>query len=71
METRNGGGSWPAPGHGGSGSTPPQSTTINVTITPTGPEGSHVSGHLYVDAFDGFTANSDELIDLPYAYTVG
>ncbi len=49
---------------------PGQSATILVTITPTGAKGSTVKGHLYVDTFDAYTGNSDELIDLPYAYTI-
>ena len=50
---------------------PGQSTTITVTITPTGAPHSLVRGHLYVDTFGFLTGSGDELIDLPYAYTVG
>jgi hypothetical protein len=50
---------------------PGQSATITVTITPTGTPGSVVHGHLYIDTFSVVTLDGDELIDLPYAYTVG
>ena len=50
---------------------PGQSTTITVTITPTGAPHSLVRGHLYVDTFGFLTGSGDELIDLPYAYTIG
>lgn len=49
---------------------PGQSTTITVTITPSGAHGSKVSGRLFVDSFNFFTSAGDELIDLPYSYTV-
>jgi Subtilase family len=49
---------------------PGQSATILVTITPSGAKGSVVNGHLYIDTFDGLTGNSDELIGLPYSYTI-
>ncbi len=55
---------------------PGASTTIVVTIAPTGPPGSTVSGTLYVDDyalgnefFDG-PVESDELAAIPYGYTV-
>ncbi len=50
---------------------PGQSTTITVTITPTGAPHTLVRGHLYVDTFGFLTGSGDELTDLPYAYTVG
>jgi hypothetical protein len=50
---------------------PGQSVTITVTITPVGPAGSVVRGHLYIDTISVVTFGGDELIDLPYAYTVG
>jgi Subtilase family len=57
---------------------PGQSATINVTITPSGPAGTVVSGNLYVDDFDSAVpppaysqASGDELAALPYEYTVG
>jgi hypothetical protein len=40
-------------------------------ITPSATRGSLVQGHLYIDTVDGFTGAGDELIDLPYTYTVG
>jgi len=72
------------PAKHGSGSTPPPSVgpgpvTLNpgetvvltVTITPSAPAGTVVRGHVYIDDFNFFTAGGDELIDFPYAYTVG
>src|SRR5262249_25030292 len=50
---------------------PGQTGTIMVTITPTGPEGTIVTGHLYIDTVDLFTDGGQELISLPYQYTVG
>ena len=57
---------------------PGQTGVITMTITPTSPKGTVVKGHLYVDTFDffvGFFVNNggsgDEMIDLPYTYTVG
>jgi hypothetical protein len=50
---------------------PGKSATISVTVTPGATKGSVVRGHLYVDTFNQFTLGGDELIDLPYAYTVG
>jgi hypothetical protein len=54
---------------------PGQTGTINVTITPAGASGTAVAGHLYVDVFDGSVApggqeSGDELVALPYAYTI-
>jgi hypothetical protein len=49
---------------------PGESTTITVTITPSGAKGSVVTGHLYIDNFNFALAAGDELIDLPYAYTI-
>ena len=54
---------------------PGQTATINVTITPSAPSGTTVSGKLYVDDFltsvppFGQEA-SDELVGLSYTYTV-
>jgi hypothetical protein len=50
---------------------PGQTTTITVTITPSAPKHSVVRGHLYIDTFNFFVGTGDELIDLPYTYTVG
>ncbi|HEY7815105.1 MAG TPA: hypothetical protein VIC62_17800, partial [Nakamurella sp.] len=55
---------------------PGQSATINVTITPSGPAGSVVSGTLYVDDFlTNVPAygqqGADEMGAIPYTYTTG
>jgi Subtilase family/Peptidase inhibitor I9 len=50
---------------------PGRSVTITVTITPTAAKGTTVRGHLYVDTFSQVTSSGDEVIDLPYTYTVG
>ncbi len=66
---------------------PGQTATIPVTITPTAAKGTVVTGTLYVDQLVvGSTAalnaidfadpaptepNADELVGLPYQYTVG
>jgi hypothetical protein len=50
---------------------PGQSTTITVTITPSGAHGTVVRGHLYIDTWNFFTDSGDEVIDLPYTYKVG
>jgi hypothetical protein len=55
---------------------PGQTATIDVTITPSASPGALVSGDLYVDDLAGPLASSgqtagDELIALPYKYTVG
>ena len=55
---------------------PGQTATIPVTITPTGPAGTQVSGTLYIDdtdlfVFQNFTDFSGgEVAALPYSYTV-
>jgi Subtilase family len=54
---------------------PGQTSTINVTLTPSGASGSVVSGTLYVDDADlvqfGETApNGNQVAALPYEYTV-
>jgi hypothetical protein len=50
---------------------PGQSGTINVAISPTDPIGTKVSGFLALETFNFTTFSSDELVSLPYAYTVG
>jgi hypothetical protein len=55
---------------------PGQSATVNVTITPSGPSGSVVSGTLYVDDFlTNVPAygqqGADEMGAIPYTYTIG
>jgi hypothetical protein len=55
---------------------PGASTTITVSVTPSGPPGSRDSGTLYVDDFSlGLPFfgifQSDELAAIPYSFTVG
>ena len=57
---------------------PGQTATVNVTITPSGPKGTVVSGNLYVDDFDSNVpppvtsqTSGDELAAIPYTYTIG
>jgi hypothetical protein len=55
---------------------PGQTTTVNVTITPSASAGTVVSGNLYIDDFltnvpPFGQQSSDELSALPYEYTVG
>ena len=57
---------------------PGDSATVNVTITPSGPKGTVVSGNLYVDDFDSNVpppvtsqTSGDELAAIPYTYTIG
>jgi hypothetical protein len=54
---------------------PGQSATVNVTITPSGSSGTVVNGTLYIDDFltnvpPYGQQGADELIGLPYSYTV-
>jgi len=49
---------------------PGQTGTITVTITPSGASGTVVRGTLYIDNFDFFTDGGDELVALPYTYTI-
>jgi hypothetical protein len=50
---------------------PGQSGTILVTITP-GPTmaGKTVTGFIYVDTFNQVVFTGDEIVSLPYSYTV-
>jgi hypothetical protein len=55
---------------------PGQTATVNVTITPSAPSGTVVSGDLYIDDFltnvpPYGQQGSDELSAIPYEYTVG
>ena len=55
---------------------PGHSATLYLDITPSGPAGSTVSGDIYVDdtsslSQDGYTPTGDQLVALPYHYTVG
>jgi hypothetical protein len=49
---------------------PGETGTIWVTITPSGPSGSVIRGHLYIDSVDLNISQGNELKDLPYAYTI-
>ncbi|MCW2885750.1 MAG: hypothetical protein JWL58_2612, partial [Streptosporangiaceae bacterium] len=40
-------------------------------LTPTAAKGTVVRGNLYVDDFNTFGGDGDELSALPYTYTVG
>jgi Peptidase inhibitor I9 len=50
---------------------PGQSGTITLTITPSAPNGTVVSGFIAVDTYNSATFSGDELINIPYTYTVG
>jgi hypothetical protein len=55
---------------------PGKSATIEVTITPSAAAGTVVSGHLYVDVAESDIppygqVSGDEVVALPYEYTVG
>jgi hypothetical protein len=54
---------------------PGQSTTLYLTITPNAPSGSRVGGTLYLDDSSqvtqyGTSPSGDQLVALPYSYTV-
>jgi hypothetical protein len=46
------------------------SCSITFTITPSGPHGQVVRGHLSVQALDLFGPTTDDLASLPYAYKI-
>lgn len=50
---------------------PGQSGMITLTITPNAAPGTVVSGFIAVDTFNQATTSGDELINIPYTYTVG
>ncbi len=50
---------------------PGQSGTITLTITPSAPKGTVVSGFIGVDTLNLATVSGDELVNIPYTYTVG
>ena len=51
---------------------PGQSGVINVTITPDATQvGNPVSGFLYIDTFNPIVQTGDEVVRIPYSYTVG
>jgi hypothetical protein len=41
-----------------------------VTITPAGAAGTTVSGFLYIDTFNFDTSTGDEVVRIPYSYTI-
>jgi hypothetical protein len=47
-----------------------QSGTINLTITPPSQVGTRVSGYLYIDTFNPNVSTGDEVVRIPYRYTV-
>jgi hypothetical protein len=50
---------------------PGQSGAITITITPNARKGTVVSGFIAVDTFNKATSSGDEIINIPYTYTVG
>jgi subtilisin family serine protease len=50
---------------------PGQTATITLTITPSAPKGTVVRGFIGVDTLNLATISGDELINIPYTYTVG
>jgi hypothetical protein len=50
---------------------PGQTGTITLTFTPTASKGTVVRGFIGVDTFNGATAAGDEIVNIPYSYTVG
>ncbi len=50
---------------------PGQSGTITLTITPSAAKGTVVSGFIGVDTLNLATVSGDELVNIPYTYTVG
>jgi hypothetical protein len=50
---------------------PGQSGAITVTLTPNASAvGSTVSGYLYVDTYNPQTGTGDEVVRVPYSYTI-
>jgi hypothetical protein len=49
---------------------PGASGTINLAIAPTAPVGSVVSGYIYIDTFNQNLLTGDEVVSIPYSYTV-
>ena len=50
---------------------PGQTGTITLTITPNAAKGTVVRGFIAIDTFNLATNSGDELINIPYTYTVG
>ena len=45
--------------------------TITLTIAPTAAQVGHtVSGYVYVDTYSSFVGTGDEVVRIPYSYTV-
>jgi len=50
---------------------PGETGTINVTITPNPAQtGTTVRGRIFIDTFNGTVQTGDEVVSLPYSYTV-
>jgi hypothetical protein len=49
---------------------PGQTGTVTLTITPSAPKGTVVRGFIGLDTLNLATASGDELINIPYTYTV-
>lgn len=50
---------------------PGESGTITVTLTPNAAQvGSTVNGYLYVDTYNSNTTTGDEVVRVPYSYTI-
>ena len=50
---------------------PGQTGTITLTITPSAAKGTVVRGFIGVDTLNLGTISGDELVNIPYTYTVG
>ena len=51
---------------------PGQTGVIHVTITPNPAQvGTTVRGHIFIDTFNGTVGTGDEVVRIPYSYTVG
>ena len=50
---------------------PGQTGTITLTITPNAPKGTVIHGFIGVDTLNLATISGDELVNIPYTYTVG
>ncbi|MEA2169935.1 MAG: hypothetical protein QOF76_3235 [Solirubrobacteraceae bacterium] len=50
---------------------PHASGSMTITFSPTGPPGRVVRGTLYVDDFDPWLGAGNDILAIPYAYTVG
>jgi subtilisin family serine protease len=50
---------------------PGETGTITLTLIPSAPKGAVVRGFIGVDTFNSFTVAGDQLVNIPYTYTVG